>query len=278
VRRERKGSYGKKCQKGKIREQTRDESAKDLVGTIGECVLQERELIEYERDRDTITDEAFGREYAKQKTAAQRLPREVRALLYANDWDVDMKDAQRRIIHDWLRNQGKLLGFPVFTESVANREEIRKNIAHRHECSLDDAKKLMIKPWFSAGDSSANAAYESWCRKMRHDDEICAWYIKYHEESQRIRKLLLNANPKFRERAKTTRLYREHSLREGEESRLENNEGSAMALLLQTWEWELLQDTKRALTEAGFYVNASIHDGCHVLGRSNTTQGCPDAE
>ena len=164
MRQRRKGSYGKKYQKGKIREQTQDESAKDLVQTIDECVLQERELIEYERDRDTITGEAFGREYAKQKTAAQRLPREVRALLYGNDWDVDMIDAQRRIVYDWLNTQGRLSEFPIFVESVEKREKIRKNIATEHKCMINDAKKLMIKPLFSGGDYSADAAYRSWCK------------------------------------------------------------------------------------------------------------------
>ena len=275
VRQTRKGSYGKKCQKGKIKEQTRDESAKDLVRMINECVLLELELIEYGRDRDAITGEVFGREYAKQATAAQRVPREVRALLYASNWDVDMKDAQRRIVYDWLNTQGKLSEFPIFAESVEKREKIRKKIATEHNCMLDGAKKLMIKPWFSAGDYSADAAYRSWCKMVCSipSEQIWGWYAKYHTESQQIRQLLLNANPKFRERAKTRRVFREYD-REGEEAQYENNEGSATALLLQTWEWELLQEIIRALKNAGFHVNASIHDGCLV----SSTHGCPDAK
>jgi hypothetical protein len=266
IRRQRKGDYGKKCNKdGKFVQQTRDESAEGLVKTITECVRDETLLVEYERDRDRWGD-PFGREYAKQATAAQRLPREVRALLYANDWDVDMVDAQRRIVYDWLMSQGKLSEFPEFKKSVKNRDHYRDEFATLHDCSLGEAKTIMTIPLFSASSYSAKAAYGSWCEDVGtvQSDESRGWYEKYHTECHKIRKLMLDINPVFREHAKKADLFRQHSGEEGTQQK--NNEGSAMALLLQTWEWQLLHGTFEALKDAGFDINASIHDGCHTTG------------
>ena len=53
-------------------------------------------------------------EYAKQATAAQRLPREVSALLYRSDRDVDMVDAQRRIVYDELSKSDSIEQFKAF--------------------------------------------------------------------------------------------------------------------------------------------------------------------
>ena len=62
-------------------EKARIEAAKECKKLFDECARKESELIDYVRhmDNDRIP---YGREYAKQDTAAQKLFREMRAVLY----------------------------------------------------------------------------------------------------------------------------------------------------------------------------------------------------
>ena len=85
----------------------------------------------------------------------------MRAVLYKGDQDVDLVDAQRRIIYDLL---GDLINtYPLFKESVEHRKRLRADIAKYQKCSLDGAKDLIIKPWFAEGSVSQGDVKAKWC-------------------------------------------------------------------------------------------------------------------
>lgn len=261
-----------KWEKNMSREKARDLAAKVCKDLFDECARKESELIDYVRHMDNIRI-PYGREYAKQGTAAQNLFREMRSVLYKGDQDVDLVDAQRRIIYDLLGD--RIEKYPLFKESVEHRKRLRADIAKDHKCSLDGAKDLIIKPWFaegsdSQGDLKATWCYESWCRKegVSCNEEWFSWFKKYHRECHIIRKWLLDIHPKYRNLAKK----RKQEKLFDEKEDYGNSEGSALALFLHTKEWDLLDFAKTWLQNRGWKINGSIHDGCHVRGRPVDTK------
>jgi len=243
---------------GKSIQEARKEAATQYRLLADKCARKEVEVIEYKRQQDSSG--YYGREYAQQKTAAQRLPRELRSLFYKGDQDVDMVDAIRRMCYDTL---DKVDDFPTFKKSVENRDSIRTKIADSHECSIDNAKDLMTKPSFTETKKDYGECYRSWCRKFDVNEvpEWRKWYNEYAKECHEIRSIMLNMQPEFRKRAK---IKKKNQLYDGEE--ISNTEGSAFAFLLHTKEWDVLYDARQWWEDRGCTTNASIHDGCHMRG------------
>lgn len=247
-------------------EKARKNAAKECKKLFDECAQKESELIDYVRHMDNNRI-PYGREYAKQGTAAQNMFREMRSVLYKGDQDVDLVDAQRRIIYDLLGD--RIEKYPLFKESVEHRKKLRADIAKDQNCSSDGAKDLIIKPWFaegsvSQGDLKAKWCYESWCRKEKasHHVRWFSWLKKYHRECHMIRTWLLDNHPKYRDLAKKRK---QEKLFDGEED-YRNSEGSALSIFLHTKEWDTLYFAKTWLQKRGWKINGSIHDGCHVRG------------
>ena len=65
----------------------------------------------------------FGRDKPLQSAAAIRLPREVRAVVFRTDTDIDMVDAMARIMGDWLVHHNCLDEYPTFKNRLNTRDK-----------------------------------------------------------------------------------------------------------------------------------------------------------
>ena len=180
----------------------------------------------------------------------QCFPRDVRGLLARNFyWDVDMKNAQPRILAQLCARKG--WSCPVLTEYCGRRDELLADIMAGTGCSRDVAKAHCTGVIFGMGVAKAAAA------------GLPAFFTQQLvPELRRIRELAWSDSEYSSLRATCTR----------HRTQGRDPKASLLAFICQTIERDCLLSVERALGTRGRAMATYIHDGGLVRKVDGETQ------